>query len=59
MTPDKTFDKTAFSRWHWARAERQGFNVPLERSFDPAAGEAVVFPQDITWKVTSMSALGH
>jgi two-component system, NtrC family, sensor kinase len=34
--------------WHGARAERQGFNITLERSFDPAAGEADVFPQDVT-----------
>jgi GAF domain-containing protein len=34
--------------WHGARAEKQGFNIALERSFDPAAGEADVFPQDIT-----------
>jgi GAF domain-containing protein len=34
--------------WHGARAEKQGFNITLERSFDPAAGEADVFPQDIT-----------
>ena len=25
-----------------------GFNITLERSFDPATGEADVFPQDIT-----------
>jgi len=34
--------------WHGARAEKQGFNITLERSFDPSAGEADVFPQDIT-----------
>jgi GAF domain-containing protein len=34
--------------WHGARAEKQGFNITLERSFDPAAGQADVFPQDIT-----------
>jgi signal transduction histidine kinase len=34
--------------WHGARAEKQGFNITLERSFDPTAGEADVFPQDIT-----------
>jgi two-component system NtrC family sensor kinase len=34
--------------WHGARAERQGFNITLERSFDPTAGEADVYPQDIT-----------
>jgi len=34
--------------YHGKRAETQGFNVTLERSLDPAAGEADVFPQDIT-----------
>jgi two-component system NtrC family sensor kinase len=34
--------------YHGARAEQQGFNIALERSFDPAAGEVDVFPQDIT-----------
>ena len=34
--------------YHGKRAEKQGFNITLERSFDPAAGEADVFPQDIT-----------
>jgi two-component system, NtrC family, sensor kinase len=34
--------------YHGARAEKQGFNITLERSFDPAAGEVDVFPQDIT-----------
>jgi GAF domain-containing protein len=34
--------------YHGARAERQGFNITLERSFDPTAGEADVFPQEIT-----------
>src|SRR5262249_2096131 len=34
--------------FHGARAEKQGFNITLDRSFDPAAGEADVFPQEIT-----------
>jgi signal transduction histidine kinase len=34
--------------WHGARAEKQGFDITLERSFDPSAGEADIFPQDIT-----------
>ena len=34
--------------YHGARAEKQGFNITLERSFDPAAGEVDLFPQDIT-----------
>jgi two-component system, NtrC family, sensor kinase len=34
--------------WHGARAEKQGFTITLERSLDPAAGKADVFPQEIT-----------
>ena len=34
--------------YHGARAEKQDFNITLERSFDPAAGEVDVFPQEIT-----------
>jgi PAS domain S-box-containing protein len=34
--------------YHGARAEKQGFNVTLERSFDPAAGEIDAFPQEVT-----------
>jgi two-component system, NtrC family, sensor kinase len=34
--------------YHGARAEKQGFNITLQRSFDPEAGQADVFPQDIT-----------
>ena len=34
--------------YHGARAEKQGFNITLQRSFDPAAGEVDVFPQEIT-----------
>ena len=31
-----------------ARAEKQGFNITLKKSFDPSAGEVDVFPQEIT-----------
>jgi GAF domain-containing protein len=34
--------------YHGARAERQGFNITLEKSFDPAAGEVDLFPQEVT-----------
>jgi two-component system, NtrC family, sensor kinase len=34
--------------YHGARAEKQSFNITLERSFDPAAGQADVFPQEVT-----------
>ena len=31
--------------YHGARAEKQEFNIKLERSFDPAAGQVDLFPQ--------------
>jgi two-component system NtrC family sensor kinase len=31
--------------YHGARAEQQGFNITVERSLDPAAGEVDIFPQ--------------
>jgi two-component system NtrC family sensor kinase len=34
--------------YHGARAEKQGFQIRLERNFDPAAGQAELFPQEIT-----------
>jgi signal transduction histidine kinase len=34
--------------YHGARAEKQGFIITMERSFDPSAGEIDVFPQEIT-----------
>jgi signal transduction histidine kinase len=34
--------------YHGARAEKQGFNITLEKSFDPLAGEVDLFPQEIT-----------
>jgi signal transduction histidine kinase len=34
--------------YHGARAEKQSFNITLERSLDPAAGQVDVFPQEIT-----------
>jgi two-component system, NtrC family, sensor kinase len=34
--------------YHGARADKQGFNITLERSFDPSAGEVDLFPQEIT-----------
>ncbi|MBP2234481.1 GAF domain-containing protein [Sinorhizobium kostiense] len=34
--------------YHGARAEKQGFNITLRKSFDPAAGEVDLYPQEIT-----------
>jgi two-component system, NtrC family, sensor kinase len=41
-------DESLNLAYHGARAEKQGFNITLEKSFDPAAGEADLFPQEIT-----------
>jgi signal transduction histidine kinase len=34
--------------YHGARAEKQGFNITLEKFFDPTAGEVDLYPQEIT-----------
>ena len=44
--------------WHGARAEKQGFDVTMERSFDPSAGEADIFPQDITRALLNLISMG-
>ena len=44
--------------WHGARAEKQGFEITIEQSFDPSAGEADVFPQDVTRALLNVIANG-
>jgi signal transduction histidine kinase len=44
--------------YHGARAEKQGFNVSLERSFDQTAGQFDVFPQEITRVLLNLIANG-
>jgi two-component system, NtrC family, sensor kinase len=44
--------------WHGARAERQGFNITLEKSFDQTAGEVDVFPQEITRALLNLISNG-
>jgi two-component system, NtrC family, sensor kinase len=41
-------DESLNLAYHGARAEKQGFNITMERLLDPATGEDDVFPQDIT-----------
>ena len=41
-------DESLNLAYHGARAEKQAFNITLEKSFDPAAGEVDLFPQEIT-----------
>ena len=44
--------------YHGARAEKQGFTITLQRSFDPGAGEIDVFPQDITRALLNLISNG-
>jgi hypothetical protein len=44
--------------WHGARAETQGFEVKLKQTFDPSAGGADVFPQDIRRALLNLIANG-
>jgi signal transduction histidine kinase len=44
--------------WHGARAETQGFEVKLKQSFDPSAGGADVFPQDMRRALLNLIANG-
>jgi signal transduction histidine kinase len=41
-------DESLNLAYHGARAEKFGFNITLERDFDPAAGVADIYPQEIT-----------
>jgi signal transduction histidine kinase len=44
--------------YHGARAEKQGFKINMEKSFDPAAGEIDVFPQEITRALLNLISNG-
>jgi signal transduction histidine kinase len=41
-------DESLNLAYHGARAEKPGFNIALERDFDPAIGVADIYPQEIT-----------
>jgi two-component system NtrC family sensor kinase len=44
--------------YHGARAEKQGFNITLKKSLDPAAGEVDLFPQEITRALLNLISNG-
>ena len=44
--------------YHGARAEKDSFNITVEQSFDPAAGEADIFPQEITRALLNLISNG-
>jgi two-component system NtrC family sensor kinase len=41
-------DESLNLAYHGARAEKTGFNIIMQRNFDPATGMADVYPQEIT-----------
>jgi two-component system NtrC family sensor kinase len=51
-------DESLNLAYHGARAEKQGFTINLERSFDPAAGEVDLFPQEITRALLNLISNG-
>jgi signal transduction histidine kinase len=44
--------------YHGARAEKRDFNITLQRSFDPAAGEIELFPQEFTRALLNLISNG-
>jgi signal transduction histidine kinase len=44
--------------YHGARAENQSFKVNMERSFDPAAGQVDVYPQEVTRALLNLISNG-
>jgi signal transduction histidine kinase len=51
-------EETLNLAYHGARAEKPGFKINMERSFDPAAGEVDVFPQEITRALLNLISNG-
>jgi signal transduction histidine kinase len=43
-----TIEEALNLAYHGARAENPGFNITLERQFDPAAGTLEIYPQEFT-----------
>jgi two-component system NtrC family sensor kinase len=51
-------DESLNLAYHGARAEKQGFDITLEKSFDPTAGEVDLFPQEITRALLNLISNG-
>ena len=51
-------DESLNLAYHGARAEKSGFNITLQRDFDPAAGSAELFPQEITRALLNLISNG-
>jgi GAF domain-containing protein len=44
--------------YHGARAEKSGFNITLQRKFDPTAGSAELYPQEVTRALLNLISNG-
>jgi GAF domain-containing protein len=51
-------DESLNLAYHGARAEKQGFNITMERDFDPKAGVAEIYPQEITRALLNLVSNG-
>ena len=51
-------DESLNLAYHGARAEKPGFNITLQRDFDPVTGMADVYPQEITRVLLNLIANG-
>jgi two-component system NtrC family sensor kinase len=51
-------DESLNLAYHGARAEKPGFNITLQRDFDPNAGTIELFPQEITRALLNLISNG-
>jgi signal transduction histidine kinase len=51
-------DESLNRAYYGERAEKRGFTIKLERSFDPAAGEVDLFPREITQALLNLISNG-
>jgi GAF domain-containing protein len=51
-------DETLTRAYYNARADQRGFTIKLEKAFDPSAGEADLFPREITRALLNLISNG-
>ena len=54
----RLLDESLNLAYHGARAEKPGFNITLQRDFDPDAGVVELFPQEITRALLNLISNG-
>jgi two-component system NtrC family sensor kinase len=55
---NRLLDESLNLAYHGARAEKPGFNITLQRDFDPNAGTIELFPQEITRALLNLISNG-